>query len=101
MNQHMRQLTHPVHRHRRAAPPARQIDRRGGGAGADALPVHQRSGSDRAGGRPRGFLRRQACRDLRQRHRCAADGADGQEVGRAMRCSARRLRSARPAKRWR
>ena len=40
--------TRAVHRHRRAAPPARQIDRRGGRARAHALPVHQRSGSERS-----------------------------------------------------
>ncbi len=38
--------TRSLHRHRRAAPPARPIDRRCGGARARALPVHQWSGSD-------------------------------------------------------
>ncbi len=79
-----------------------KVDRRCGGARDGTLPVHQRSRSDAARGRARGFQRCEACRDLRQRHRCAADGADGQgRTSAATPCCVRPSPSPPPARRWR
>ena len=53
-------------------------DRRRDRARARPLPVHHGPGGARARGRARGVLRRPPCGHLRERHRRAAAGADGQ-----------------------
>ena len=73
-----RHRAHSFHRCCRAAPPSRQRHRRRGRARARALPVRHGPGSAGLREGPRGLLRREACDQLRQRHRCAVAGADGQ-----------------------
>ena len=71
----------PIHRRRGPAPSAWASDRRGDRSRHRALPVSSRSRGRTFEGRSRGILRRAHAVSLRERHRCADAGADGEGIG--------------------